>query len=189
MRLPATLTYAREHGLNRVTVRGERDELGLIACGSAYAELSRALRELGVRVLELAMPWPLDAEQIREFACGLERVAVIEDKLGFLEPEVRSALYGTAGAPLVPGKLDAAGAPLLSEYGALSADEIARALGRPARQPHSRRLAGGCGGSASRPSRCRCRWPAPRSSAPAARTRPRPPPSRGPWSAPGSAAT
>ena len=140
VRLPAALAYARQHGLNRVTVRGERDELGLIASGSAYAELSRALhelgldeerlRELGVRVLKLAMPWPLDADEIREFARGLERVAVIEDKLGFLEPEVRSALYGTSGAPLVLGKLDAAGAPLLSEYGALSADEIARALGR-----------------------------------------------------------
>ncbi len=139
-RLPAALAYARAHGLNRVLARGPRDEIGLIASGSAYAELARALeglglgeerlREVGVRVLKLAMPWPLDPEEIREFARGLDTVAVIEDKVGFLEPEVRSALYGSPAAPRVLGKRDADGAPLLAEYGALSADEIARALGR-----------------------------------------------------------
>jgi indolepyruvate ferredoxin oxidoreductase len=139
-RLPAALAYARENELNRVTVRGPRDEIGVIAAGSAYAELSRALqglglgddqlRELGVRVLKLAMPWPVDTQLLRDFAAGLETVVVVEDKLGFLEPEVRSALYGVSGAPRVLGKLDADGAPLLSAYGALSSDEIAGSLGR-----------------------------------------------------------
>jgi indolepyruvate ferredoxin oxidoreductase len=139
-RLPAALAYVRAHRLNRVTVSGPGDDLGLIAAGSAYAELTRALHEMGldearlraigVRVLKLAMPWPLDPVELRSFATGLKTVFVVEDKLGFLEPEVRSALYGMPDGPPVVGKEDSAGAPLLPAHGVLSSDQIARALGR-----------------------------------------------------------
>ncbi len=140
VRLPAAIRYAREHDLNRVSAAGDRDEIGLIASGSAYAELGRALRELhlegerlselGVRVLKVGMPWPLDHEAIRDFASGLRRVLVIEDKLAFLEPEVKAALYGLPSPPEVLGKRDGDGAPLLSAHGALGADEISLALHR-----------------------------------------------------------
>ncbi len=138
-RLPAAIRYARSHGLNRAVIQGQRDEIGLIAGGSAYAELTRALHELGlqedrlhalgVRILKIGMPWPLDREAIRDFAGGLRRVFVIEDKLPFLETEVRAALYGLPHAPEVLGKHDEHGRPLLSSYGALSADRISLALG------------------------------------------------------------
>lgn len=139
LRLPAALAYAREHGLNRVLASGQRDELGVIASGSTHGELARALADLGlgeaelhalgVRVLRIGMPWPLDRDAVRSFAAGLRRVLVIEDKLAFLEDEVKSALYGLPHAPQVLGKLDADGQLLLSSHGALGADEIARTLG------------------------------------------------------------
>ncbi|MHB1469483.1 MAG: indolepyruvate ferredoxin oxidoreductase family protein, partial [Solirubrobacteraceae bacterium] len=139
LRLPAALAYAREHELNRVTVSGRQDELGLVASGSAYGELVRALEDLGldepalsalgVRVLEIRMPWPLDHDAVRAFAAGLRSVLVIEDKLPFLEGEVKSALYGLPHAPQVLGKHDADGRALLPSYGAVAADEIARTLG------------------------------------------------------------
>ncbi len=138
-RLPAALRYAREHDLNPTTLHGQRDEIGLIAGGSSYAELRRALHELGldqerlqalgVRMLKIGMPWPLDREAIREFARGLRRVLVIEDKLPFLQTEVQAALYNLPAAPQVLGKQDEHGQPLLSSHGALSADRISLALG------------------------------------------------------------
>jgi indolepyruvate ferredoxin oxidoreductase len=140
VRLPAALAYAHEHGLNRVVAAATRDELGVIAGGSAYAELARALDDLGlheselaalgVRVLKVGMLWPLARDAVRGFAAGLRSVLVIEDKLPFLEDEVKSALYGLPHAPQVLGKLDADGQPLLPSHGALSADQIARTLGR-----------------------------------------------------------
>ncbi len=139
-RLPAALAYAREHELDRTVVEGARDEIGVIASGSAYAELVRALTELGlgagelnalgVRLRKVGMPWPLDREGVRRFADGLRRVLVIEDKLPLLQSEVESALYGLRAAPQVLGKQDAEGRPLLASHGALDADRISLALGR-----------------------------------------------------------
>ncbi len=139
-RLPAALAYAAEHELNQTTVRGERDEIGLIAGGAPYALLERALldfglcpeelRALGVRVMKLGMLWPLHRDAVRAFARGLRTVLVIEDKLPVLQAEVEAALHGEAAAPQVLGKHDAEGGPLLPAHGALDADEIALALGR-----------------------------------------------------------
>jgi indolepyruvate ferredoxin oxidoreductase len=139
-RLPAALAYAREHGLNQTVIEGARDEIGLIASGSAYAELRRALLELGlsetelsalgVRLLKLDMPWPLDRERVCEFAAGLRQIVVIEDKLPLLQTEVESALLRLAAAPQVLGKQDGEGRPLLASHGALDADQISLALGR-----------------------------------------------------------
>ncbi|MFZ2049873.1 MAG: indolepyruvate ferredoxin oxidoreductase family protein [Solirubrobacteraceae bacterium] len=139
-RLPATLRYAREHQLNRAVQSGERDEIGLIAAGSAYAELRRALDDLGldegrlsalgVRLIKLGMPWPIDHAAIRELARGLRTVFVIERKQPMLQTEVQAALYGLPTPPQVLGKQDGRGEPLLPAYGTLSADQIALALGR-----------------------------------------------------------
>jgi indolepyruvate ferredoxin oxidoreductase len=139
-RLPAALAYAREHDLNRAVVKGGRDEIGVIASGAAYAELARALKELGlgageldalgVRLLKVGMPWPLDREAVCRFADGLRRVMVIEDKLPSLQTEVESALLRLRSAPQVLGKQDGEGRPLLASHGALDADQISLALAR-----------------------------------------------------------
>jgi indolepyruvate ferredoxin oxidoreductase len=139
LRLPAAVRYAREHELNRTVISGPRDEVGLIAGGLAYAELRRALHELGlherelnefgVRILKIGMPWPLDDDAIRRFADGLHTVLVIEEKLPHLESEVKAALHGLSGAPRVIGKRDQAGAPLLAAHGSLGAEQISLALG------------------------------------------------------------
>ncbi len=145
VRLPAALAYARAHALNPVVVAGERDTLGIVACGSSYAAVRRAfddlgvgdaeLRELGVRLLKLELLWPLDGDGIRRFADGLERVLVVEDKLPFVEQEVRAALYGTNAPPAVLGKRDAAGETLLPTRGTVGADDVARALARLLGEP------------------------------------------------------
>ena len=152
-RLPAALRYAAAHDLNRTTIAGERDQLGVIAAGAAYAELCRALADLGlgeaelgqlgVRVVKLGMPWPLDRDAIRRFTTGLRTVLVIEDKVAFLQDECKAALYGLPHAPQVLGKHDADGQTLLPAHGALCADQIARALGRllPGRMPADSRAA------------------------------------------------
>jgi indolepyruvate ferredoxin oxidoreductase len=140
MRLPAALRYAAEHQLNRAVLSSERDEIGLIAAGSAYAELRRALEDLGlddgrlnalgVRLIKLGMPWPIEHAAIRELARGLRTVLVIEHKLPLLQTEVQAALHGLPSPPQVLGKQDGHGEPLLPSYGALAADRIAVALGR-----------------------------------------------------------
>jgi len=138
VRLPAALAYARRAGLNRVEGARGAARYGVVASGPAYAELRRALHELeldddalerlGLRVLKLGMPWPLDHEAVRAFADGLETVLVLEDKLAFVETEVAAALLRVARPPVVLGKRDAEDRRLLPAHGALGADDVSRAL-------------------------------------------------------------
>ena len=137
-RIDAARHYGKVHQLNRVTHASDHDVLGLVAAGPTYLALMHALTTiglrgedlatLGIRVLKVALPFPMDPEVVRDFAKGLEEIVVVEDKRAFLELFVKEALYGVANAPVVVGKRDENGHPLLSTTGELDADAIALVL-------------------------------------------------------------
>jgi indolepyruvate ferredoxin oxidoreductase len=137
------LDLARQYGalnrLNRVTVRGPDDWIGIAACGYTYHETREALqllgfadddalRSAGIRLFQLLMPLPLDRHDVRDFAAGLSDIVVIEEKNPTLEMIVRDALYDLAERPRVWGKRDAAGRVLVPYHGMLDADRIRPAL-------------------------------------------------------------
>ena len=139
-RLQRAHEYAREAYLNRVTFEPRRPRLGVIASGFGHQAVLRALddlglqrddwEEIGLRLVQISMPWPLDEAQMRSFAHGLETVLVVEDKLPFVESQVKEALYRTPDAPWVLGKQDREGRPLLPLRGSVCADDVAGALAR-----------------------------------------------------------
>ncbi|MDO8187558.1 indolepyruvate ferredoxin oxidoreductase family protein [Conexibacter sp. JD483] len=140
-RLERAQEYARAAELNRIVFEPRRPRLALIGAGSSYQAIVRALDDLGLdsdgareraglRLVRLSMPWPLGRAELRRLAGGVETVLVVEDKLPFVEQLVRDALYREPDAPLVLGKQDGDGAPLLSSHSTLGADDVARALGR-----------------------------------------------------------
>lgn len=130
--------YARLNGLNRVLFAHDHDRVGIMTAGKTSLDVREALTKLGldedgleragIRLLKLGLIWPLDADEIREFAAGLDEVIVIEEKRTFLESAVRDALYGTPDAPLVTGKTDVDGSELFAEYGELDVDAVALGL-------------------------------------------------------------
>ncbi|MFG1696256.1 indolepyruvate ferredoxin oxidoreductase family protein [Nonomuraea sp. NPDC049309] len=131
-RLALARAYAREHGLNRVTAGAGNTGLGILASGATYAAVERALGDLGIdeaamdahgiRLIKIAMPFPLDAAELAELTSGLARVLVVEDKVAFLEGQLKQALYGAAHAPEIRGR------DLLPARGTLGADDVARAV-------------------------------------------------------------
>jgi indolepyruvate ferredoxin oxidoreductase len=137
-RLDLARAYARAAGLNRVAFTASRARLGVLASGTSTATVRRALddlgldepamEELGLRIVTLAMPFPVDAEHLAELTAGLDEVLVVEDKVTFLEDHLKAALYGRAGAPRVVGRRDTDGSPLLPARSALGAEDVARAL-------------------------------------------------------------
>lgn len=137
-RLETARAYATAAGLDRVTAGGPDDVLGVVAAGPAYLSVRHALGQLGldepalpragVRILKIAMPYPLDAGVVRQFAKGLREVVVVEDKRGFLETLVRDALYGMSDAPGVVGKLDEEGRTLIPSTGEVDADTLPTVL-------------------------------------------------------------
>ncbi|MFD5843154.1 indolepyruvate ferredoxin oxidoreductase family protein [Streptomyces chartreusis] len=158
-RLRLAREYCRLNRLNRIELRGADDVMGIVASGRTYRELRAALDRLGltdarltdagIRLLKISMPYPMDTETIVEFADGLDRIVVVEEKRSFIETAVREALYGRAGAPRVLGKEDEQGRELIPSYGELDADALVRPLARelaaqgvPVERQHSERIDG-----------------------------------------------
>ena len=148
-KLPAALAFARANGINRIVADAPRARFGIAVRGKAYNTMRQALadagisddmlREQGVRIWKLGMPWPFDIAAARDFAQGLAEVLVIEDRRAHVEPLLRDALYELPDRPHVSGKRDPDGAALLSELTELDAGQILRAL--HARLPEALRTA------------------------------------------------
>ncbi|MGK7867214.1 indolepyruvate ferredoxin oxidoreductase family protein [Falsiroseomonas sp. E2-1-a20] len=137
-KLPAAQAFARANGIDRIEMDSATARLGIAVRGKAFATLRQVLAECGItpelarlhglRIWKVGLAWPLDAEGARAFAGGLETILVIEDRRAFLEPQLRDALYGMAGAPRILGKRDESGLPLLSDLAELDSAQILRAL-------------------------------------------------------------
>jgi indolepyruvate ferredoxin oxidoreductase len=134
--LPAAQAYARANRLDRIVADPPGARFGIIAVGKSYHDTRQALAELGlgdgaragIRLLKLALAWPVDPQIVRHFAAGLAEIVVVEEKAPLVEQQLRDILYAQAVRPRILGKTDEAGAPLLKRHGELSSAEIALAL-------------------------------------------------------------
>ena len=139
-KLPLVQAYVRENGLNRVVFDSPSPRLDIVATGKAFTDARQALVDLGIdearaaqhgiRLIKVAMPWPLDGAWLRERCAGSDKVLVVEEKRALVESQLRDALCSLPDAqrPRVVGKRDEHGAPLLAETGDLDAMTIARAI-------------------------------------------------------------
>ncbi len=90
------------------------------------------MKELGIGLCGIGMPWPLDAEFIRAACAGAEEVLVVEEKRPLVEDQVARILF-TIDAdrrPRLAGKLDERGEPLLSPRAAFAVDHLALVIGQ-----------------------------------------------------------
>lgn len=102
-RLPAVLAYARANQLNQTTWSCENARIGIVASGKGYLDTIEALRilgienetaqQLGLRVYQVGLIWPLEPQGIREFAKGLQELIVVEEKRPILESQIKDELY------------------------------------------------------------------------------------------------
>ena len=136
----AMLAFVRANNLNRIVLSGGRNpKIGVITVGKSYLDVREALDELGLdevkandmglRLYKVACPWPLSQRELLEFAQGLDRIIVVEEKRSLIEVQVREELYGTANQPLCIGKKDESGNWLFPVKGALDPNDIAIVIG------------------------------------------------------------
>ena len=114
--------------------------LGIITSGKAYLDVMEALgslgiddqtaNDLGIRVLKIGMPWPLDPEIIQVFSRGLTEILVVEEKRSVIEDQLTSQLYNLGGEsrPKIYGEFDNRGESLLPNTGELDPDLVASAI-------------------------------------------------------------
>ncbi len=139
-KLRAALAFCRANGLNRTLLDTDRARVGIITTGKSYLDVRQALaelgiddaaaRRLGVRLHKVAMPWPLQPDDMRDFAEGLELIIVVEEKRGLIEEQLKGILYGVMSAPQIVGKHDEQGRILFPSAGRLAANTIAVEIGR-----------------------------------------------------------
>jgi len=117
----AALAYIRANKLNRVVLDSPDARFGIMTAGKAYLDVRQALsdlgldddtcRRIGIRVFKVGCVWPLDAQDAREFATGLEEILVVEEKRQILEYALKEELYNWREdvRPKVYGKFDERG--------------------------------------------------------------------------------
>jgi indolepyruvate ferredoxin oxidoreductase len=136
----AMLAFVRANNLNRIVLSGGRNaKIGIITVGKSYLDVRQALDELGLdevkandmglRLYKVACPWPLSQAELVDFARGLDKVIVVEEKRSLIEVQLREELYGTANQPVCIGKKDEEGRWLFPVKGALDPNDIAIAIG------------------------------------------------------------
>ncbi|QLY30377.1 indolepyruvate ferredoxin oxidoreductase family protein [Nocardia huaxiensis] len=133
-------SFGAMNELDVIEVNPADAKLGLAATGTTFDSMRQALLDLGVddaalhragiRLLRIGMPYPLGAQQVTEFARGLEQLIVVEDKTAFIETQIREILYGTADAPRILGKQDGQGARLMPFDGELTPGRLLGPLRR-----------------------------------------------------------
>lgn len=152
-RIYAARAFARQNQLNPIVIDSPRPRLGIVTGGKAYLDVLQALADLGIdpdlasaiglRVLKIGMPWPLEPRAVHEFAKGLEEILVVEEKRSVIEDQLTGQLYNwpVADRPIVVGEFDEQGLDLLVNYGELTPAVIAQAIaGRIARFYESERI-------------------------------------------------
>jgi indolepyruvate ferredoxin oxidoreductase len=149
----AALAYMRANRLNRIIIDSPQARFGIMAAGKAYLDTRQALADLGldgatcarigIRLIKIGCVWPLNAQDAREFATGLEEILVVEEKRQILEYALKEELYNWRDdvRPKVYGKFDEKdnaggewstprGQWLLPAHSELSPAIIAKAIGR-----------------------------------------------------------
>ena len=136
----AAVAFARANKLDRIILHGGAEaKIGIVTAGKSYLDVQEALNELGIdevkaaklglRLLKLALVWPVDPAIIEKFAEGLDLIIVVEEKRALIETHVKEQLYNIGSSPLVIGKRDEREELLLPAFGTLEPHQIALVIG------------------------------------------------------------
>jgi len=139
-RLQAAKAYVRANHLDRFEGAPAQARLGLICAGKTYTDVIQALTDLGhghhqlarlgIRILKLAMTYPLVEDTLLDFATSVDEILVIEEKRPFVEAQARAILHEAGQLVRVLGKRDRTSLPLVPIVGELGSDVIAEILTR-----------------------------------------------------------
>ncbi|HXE27093.1 MAG TPA: indolepyruvate ferredoxin oxidoreductase family protein [Stellaceae bacterium] len=136
----AAVAFGRANNIDRIIIDPPRAQFGLAASGKAYVDLREALALLGVdetaaaamglRVLKIGMPWPLDPVRVREFSRGLQEILVVEERREMVEHQIKQHLFNwhSDQRPRIVGKFDENDKPCLPLEHEISAEIIADVL-------------------------------------------------------------
>ncbi len=148
----AAQAFARANTLDRIVIDSPNARLGIVTTGKSYLDVLQALEylgldqracaDLGIRVYKVGMTWPLEPMGLRAFARGLQDIVVVEEKLSFIESQMKEQFYNFEGMnldnsrPSIVGKYDESGEWILPSTSELTPAKIARVIARRIQKFH-----------------------------------------------------
>jgi len=136
----AARAFGRANGVDRVVLDPGHVRFGIVASGKAFEDVREALALLGIgndvaariglRLLKIGMPWPLEPSLVRSFSEGLEEILVVEERREMVENQIKQHLFNWRAdvRPRIVGKFDEHDAPCLPLDNEISADLVAEVL-------------------------------------------------------------
>lgn len=141
LRMEAVKAFVRANRLDQI-ILGEPSPraLGIVTSGKTTLDVLEALRALGIDdakakllgigVYKLAVTWPIEPESLRRFVAGSPEILIVEEKRAIIEEQLAHLLFNLPAdqRPILTGKRDVSGAPLLSQVGELSPASVRSAI-------------------------------------------------------------
>jgi indolepyruvate ferredoxin oxidoreductase len=128
-KLDAVRAFARINSIDRIIADSGQATTGIVTAGKAHFDFMEVLRRLdispqtlarhGVRILKLGLTYPVEPVRMGEFVRGLREVMVIEEKGPVVETQLRDMFYNAPHRPVIVGKRNGMGDPLISAVGEL----------------------------------------------------------------------
>ena len=139
--------FCKINKLNKFIYNFPNSKIGIISTGKSYLDTKEALekigidenlaKQIGIKFLKIAMPWPLENSIIEEFSKGLEKIIVVEEKRSLIETQIKEILFNANNNTKIVGKLDEQNNDLFLSSGSLDPGEIAIKLYQHIKQFHS----------------------------------------------------
>lgn len=126
-RLDAFQAFARANPIDRPAFGAKQPRLAIIGVGKAYLDALAAVKALGldeetakaqgIGIYKVGLVWPIEPDGYRHFLMNAERALVIEEKRSFVETQLKELFFNLPqdDRPLILGKRDKAGLPLIPE--------------------------------------------------------------------------
>jgi indolepyruvate ferredoxin oxidoreductase len=122
VRMPLVGKFVKANGLDKEIIGG-KGGLGIVTAGKSYNDTMQALdllgisqdraRELGLSIYKVGCIWPLETTGFIDFSKDHSALLFVEEKLATIENQAVRALANSSIRPLILGKIDAEGAPLI----------------------------------------------------------------------------
>jgi len=139
--------FCKINKLNKFIYNFPNSKIGIISTGKSYLDTKEALekigidenlaKQIGIKFLKIAMPWPLENSIIEEFSKGLEKIIVVEEKRSLIETQIKEILFNANNNTKIVGKLDEQNNDLFLSSGSLDPGEIAIKLYQHIKHFHS----------------------------------------------------
>ena len=138
-KLTVVKEFCRVNKLNQYIYNSDKAKIGIVTTGKSFLDVMQSFDKLGIdqklsvdfgiRLLKIAMPWPLEPTIIEEFSKGLETIIVVEEKRSLIEYQIKEILFNKFSDIKILGKQNFDGSTLFPSSGALNPGLIATKLG------------------------------------------------------------